>query len=88
MGILNIYAVLQAIALSLQDTETSGAHVLNSVPSENDKRKENPSIQDRSRKKGRKPVSIIHSGDFNKNISSHYISSILIFLYMSSSVSR
>ncbi|XP_047980851.1 RNA polymerase II subunit 5-mediating protein homolog isoform X2 [Salvia hispanica] len=49
-------ALMQAIALSLQDTETSGAHVLNSVPSENDKRKENPSIQDRSRKKGRKPI--------------------------------
>lgn len=59
MGILNIYAVLQAIALSLQDTKTSGAHALNSAPSENDKRKENPSIQDRSRKKGKKPVRII-----------------------------
>ncbi|KAL1546482.1 hypothetical protein AAHA92_23075 [Salvia divinorum] len=49
-------ALMQAIALSLQDTETSGAHVLNSAPSDNDKRKENPSIQDRSRKKGRKPI--------------------------------
>ncbi|XP_042046520.1 uncharacterized protein LOC121792585 isoform X1 [Salvia splendens] len=52
-------ALMQAIALSLQDTETSGAHVLNTVPSENEKRRENLSIQDRSRKKGRKPVSIL-----------------------------
>ncbi|XP_042046522.1 uncharacterized protein LOC121792585 isoform X3 [Salvia splendens] len=49
-------ALMQAIALSLQDTETSGAHVLNTVPSENEKRRENLSIQDRSRKKGRKPI--------------------------------
>ncbi|XP_057805558.1 uncharacterized protein LOC131020633 isoform X2 [Salvia miltiorrhiza] len=48
-------ALMQAIALSLQDTETFDAHVMNPAPSANDKRKENPSVQDGSGKKGRNP---------------------------------
>ncbi|KAL6555055.1 hypothetical protein OROGR_006313 [Orobanche gracilis] len=47
-------ALMQAIALSLQDTDTSGAHVTNPAPSANDERKGNPYVQDGSPKKGRK----------------------------------
>lgn len=55
-----MYRVFQAIALSLQDTETSGAHLMNPAPSAKEKRKENPAVQDSSgKKKGRKPVCIL-----------------------------
>lgn len=63
---LNIYLVFQAIALSLKDSETSAAHLMNPAPSANYKRKEKSSVQDVSVKKGRKSVSIIRAGDLNK----------------------
>lgn len=50
-------ALMQAIALSLQDTETSGAHLMNPAPSVNDNQKENLVIEEGlGKKKRRKPM--------------------------------
>lgn len=55
---LNIDIVLQAIALSLQDTETSGANRMNPAPSANDKRKETLAVKDGLAKKTRRKLVI------------------------------
>lgn len=53
---LNTYIVLQAISLSLQDTETSGANLMNPAPSANDKRKETLAVKDGLAKKTKRKL--------------------------------
>lgn len=49
-------ALMQAISLSLQDTETSGANLMNPAPSANDKRKETLAVKDGLAKKTRRKL--------------------------------